>query len=373
MPVTLTEVKTPRDMKRFVYLPEVINAGRPGWVPPLYDDDKAVLNPRKNPALSYCETVYMLAWKDSKCVGRVAAIINRKYNEYAKVKTGRFGWFEAIDDLEVVKALVGFAENWLKERGMTRIVGPMGFTEEDPEGLIFMGYHENPTLACYQNTPVMNQFLEQLGYGKELDWFVYKLDIVKTMTPLYKKMFERASRSTLFRLKEFTAKKELKAYIRPIFKLMNDCFVDIYGYSPLSDHDVDHLAKRYMPLLEPRFIKVVETPEGEVVGFIVSIPNFSPGIVKARGRLFPLGFLYIMNASKKTTQLDNYLGAVKPEFRGKGVDILMGYAQLKTAAAAGFKIMDSHHEMEENTLVRAEMERTDAEIYKKFRLYSKDL
>nr|HPH61260.1 hypothetical protein [Candidatus Syntrophosphaera sp.] len=110
MPVTLTEVKTPRDMKRFVYLPEVINAGRPGWVPPLYDDDKAVLNPRKNPALSYCETVYMLAWKDSKCVGRVAAIINRKYNEYAKVKTGRFGWFEAIDDLEVVKALVGFGK-----------------------------------------------------------------------------------------------------------------------------------------------------------------------------------------------------------------------------------------------------------------------
>ncbi|MCB5247852.1 MAG: hypothetical protein LHW57_07505, partial [Candidatus Cloacimonetes bacterium] len=249
----------------------------------------------------------------------------------------------------------------------------MGFTEEDPEGFIFEGYHENPTLACYQNTPVMNEYMAQLGYGKELDWFVYKMDIAKTMTPLYRKMFERASRSKLFRLKEFKAKKELQAYIRPIFRLMNDCFTDIYGYSPLSDNDVDHLAKRYMPLLEPRFIKVIETPEQEVVGFMVSIPNFSPGIVKARGRLFPFGFLHIMNASKKTTQLDNYLGAVKPEFRGKGVDILMGFAQLQTAADAGFKIMDSHHEMETNTLMRAEMERTGAEIYKRFRLYSKEI
>ncbi len=373
MPVTLTEVKTPKDMKRFVFLPEVINAGRPGWVPPIFDDDKAVLNPKKNPALSYCDTVYMLAWKDGRCVGRVAATINRKYNEYASAKTGRFGWFDAIDDLEVVDALLKFAENWVKERGMTKIVGPMGFTEEDPEGFIFMGYHENPTLACYQNTPVMNEYVEKLGYGKELDWFVYKLDIVKTMTPLYQKLFERASRSTLFRLKEFKAKKELQAYIRPIFKLMNECFVDIYGYSPLSDHDVDHLAKRYMSMLDPRFIKVVETPAGEVIGFIVSIPNFSPGIVKARGRLFPFGIFHIMSASNKTTQLDNYLGAVKPEFRGKGVDILMGYAQLKAATAAGLKIMDSHHEMENNTLVRAEMERTGAEIYKKFRLYSKQL
>ena len=373
MPIKLTEVKTPKDMKRFVFLPDVINAGRPGWVPPLYDDDKAVLNPKKNPALSYCETVYMLAWDGDKCVGRVAAIINRKYNEYAKVKTARFGFFDAIDDIEVVRALTGFVEQWAKERGMTKVVGPMGFTEEDPEGFIFEGYHENPTLACYQNTPVMNEYMAQLGYGKELDWFVYKMDIAKTMTPLYRKMFERASRSKLFRLKEFKAKKELQAYIRPIFRLMNDCFTDIYGYSPLSDNDVDHLAKRYMPLLEPRFIKVIETPEQEVVGFMVSIPNFSPGIVKARGRLFPFGFLHIMNASKKTTQLDNYLGAVKPEFRGKGVDILMGFAQLQTAADAGFKIMDSHHEMETNTLMRAEMERTGAEIYKRFRLYSKEI
>ncbi|HPB43092.1 MAG TPA: hypothetical protein PL102_01520 [Candidatus Syntrophosphaera sp.] len=373
MPVTLTEVKTRRDMKRFVYLPEVINAGRPGWVPPLYDDDKAVLNPKKNPALSYCDTVYMLAWKDGKCVGRVAPIINHKYNDYAKVKTGRFGWFDAIDDLEVVKALVDFAEKWLKERGMTRIVGPMGFTEEDPEGFIFMGYHENPTLACYQNTPIINEYMEKLGYGKEIDWFVYKLDMIKAMSPLYKKLFERASRSSLFRLKEFKSKKEINAYIRPVIRLMNECFVDIYGYSPLSDEDVEHLAKRYMPLLEPRFIKVVETPEKEVIGFMVSIPNFSPGIVKARGRLFPFGFIHILNAAKTTTQLDNYLGAVKAEYRGKGVDILMGYAQMKTAVDAGFKIMDSHHEMEDNIPMRAEMERSGGEIYKKFRLYSKDL
>ncbi len=373
MPIKLTEVKTRQDMKRFISLPGVINVGRPGWVPPLYSDDKEVLDPKQNPAMSYCDTLYMLAWDGDKCVGRVAAIINHKYNDYAQVKTARFGFFDAIDNLEVVRALTEFVENWAREQGMTKIVGPMGFTEEDPEGFIFMGFDENPTYGSYQNTPAMNEYMDTLGYGKELDWFVYKMDIVKTMTPLYTKMFERAQRSTLFHLKEFKAKKELNAYVRPIFRLMNECFVDIYGYSPLSDSDVDHLAKRYMPLLDPRFIKAVETPEKEVVGFIISIPNFSSGLIKAKGQLFPFGFLHILNASKNATQLDNYLGAVKTEFRGRGVDILMGFAQLKTAAEAGFKIMDSHHEMENNAKVRAEMERTGAEIYKKFRLYSKEL
>ncbi|NLW18347.1 MAG: hypothetical protein GXY81_01475 [Candidatus Cloacimonetes bacterium] len=373
MSVTLTEIKSRKDMKRFLFLPESINASRPGWVPPLYDDDKEVLNSKINPALKYCDTEYRLAWKDGKCVGRVAAIINHKYNEYASDKTCRFGFFDAIDDFEVVKALVNFAEDWGRQRGMKKIVGPMGFTEEDPEGFIYMGFDENPTISCYQNTPIMNEYMDKLGYGKELDWFVYKMDIAKSLTPLYAKMFERYSRSKLFNLKEFKSKREIKPYIKPVFKLMNESFDEIYGYSPLSEGDMEHLAKRFMMMVDPRFIKGVETPEKELIGFMISIPNFSPGLQKARGRLFPFGFMHILNASKTSTQLDSLLGAVKKEYRGRGVDILIGYSQMKTALDAGFKIVDSHHIMEHNESMRAEMERSGSVIYKKFRLYQKTL
>jgi len=273
----------------------------------------------------------------------------------------------------VVKALVNFAEDWGRQRGMKKIVGPMGFTEEDPEGFIYMGFDENPTISCYQNTPIMNEYMDKLGYGKELDWFVYKMDIAKSLTPLYAKMFERYSRSKLFNLKEFKSKREIKPYIKPVFKLMNESFDEIYGYSPLSEGDMEHLAKRFMMMVDPRFIKGVETPEKELIGFMISIPNFSPGLQKARGRLFPFGFMHILNASKTSTQLDSLLGAVKKEYRGRGVDILIGYSQMKTALDAGFKIVDSHHIMEHNESMRAEMERSGSVIYKKFRLYQKTL
>jgi hypothetical protein len=371
MAITIKQVESPKQLKQFVYLAEKLNAHRKDWVPPLYSDDLRVLDSRKNPAQKYCDSILLFACDGDKIVGRIAGIINKRYNESAKVKMARFGWLETPDNIEITRALLDAVEKWAKQMGMNRLVGPMGFTEEDSEGFIYEGYHETPSIGCIQNEPYMNVHMEKLGFQKEIDWFVYKVDVAGAMTPLYERFYERASQSKLYRLLEFKKKSELKPYIQPIFKLMNEAFVTLYGFSPLTEHDVEDMANRYMPLLDPRFIKAAVTPENEVIAFIISIPNMAPGFLKARGRLLPFGIFHILAAGRKSKQLDNYLGAVKEEYRGKGADALIGYAQLKAAKAAGFTFIDTHHEMEENLKVRAESERAGGVIYKRYRLFYK--
>jgi predicted GNAT family acetyltransferase len=154
---------------------------------------------------------------------------------------------------------------------------------------------------------------------------------------------------------------------------MNDSFKELYGYSTLDEQEMDELAKRYLPVIDPRFIKAVKTTDGEIVGFIVGIPSIAEGIRAARGRLWPFGFLKIIKASKRSRKLDLYLGGIKSEFRSKGLDVLMGYSMLESARKAGFEYIDSHHELETNVKMRAEMERTGGKVYKRFRIYSKML
>lgn len=373
MPVIIKPVLTSSDLKRFVYLPELLNAHRPGWVPPFYADDRLVLDPRRNPALNYCEHALFLAWEGEHPVGRVAAIVNRRYNETNGTQTARFGFWDARDDFATTQALAEAAELWAREHGMTRIVGPMGFTDDDPLGFIIEGYRETPSIGSYQNLPALHDYLEQLGYGRELDFVVHKLDLEKGMSPLQERIFERVSRGAAFRLVEFRQRRELQPYVKPILELMNDSFGEIYGFSRLDARDIEFLARRYLPLLDPRFVKVAVNPANRVVAFMISMPNMASGIIKARGRLLPFGFLHLMRAAKKTVQLDNYLGAVAKEHQGQGVEMLVGWAVMRTARNAGFQFMDGHHVMETNYRMRAEMEHSGGRIYKRFRLYGKEL
>jgi len=373
MAITVKPVTSKVEMKQFIYLPRKIHAHHANWVPPLWSDDARVLDPKRNPAHEYCDSIYALAYKDGEAVGRVTGVINHRYNEHAKVQNARFGFLEVPDDPAVTKALLEFVENWAKSKGMSKIVGPMGFTEEDPEAFIIEGYDQIPNLATYQNLPYLLHHLDAFGYQKEIDYMVYKMDIAGAMTDLYRRIFERVSRNKEFQLIEFKSKAHLKRYMHRIFDLMNASFLHLYGYSPLSPSEVESLAKRYMPLLDPRFIKVVVNTKDEVIGFIVAIPNLADGIRKAKGQILPFGIFHIMAAAKRSIKLDTYLGAIAENYRGKGVDALMGWSLLRSARDAGFKYLDSHHEMETNTQMRSEMERNGGVIYKKYRIFQKEL
>ncbi len=373
MNITVKEVQTSGEMKQFIFLPEKLNADRPNWVPPIYADDKRSFDSKRNPSHAYCDHIYALAYDGGKIVGRVAGIINKRFNQLSNSHNARFGYIDAIDSPEVTEALITFVEKWAKAKGMNKLIGPMGFTEEDPEGFIIEGFNEVVTLASFQNRESMPKYMDKLGFTKEVDYVVYNVQVAEAKTELYHKMFLRKSKSNEIRLLEFSKKSQLKQYILPIFRLMNETFINLYGYSTFEEHEMQDLANRYLPAVDPRFIKAVVTPEGEVVGFIVAMPNFSKGIIKAKGRLFPFGFIHILAAMKKSTQLDLYMGAIKESYRGKGVDLLMGYALLESCSKAGLLNWDSHHELETNTQVRGEMERCGGKKYKCFRIYQRPI
>ncbi|MBP6909097.1 MAG: hypothetical protein KBC18_01595 [Candidatus Saccharicenans sp.] len=374
MTINLREIKSKKDLKSFIYLPEKLHQSQENWVHPLYPDEWTYFNPEKNRAFGYSDTLMLLAEKDRQPVGRVMGIINRRYNEVRGEATARFGYLESIEDQEVVHALLSRVEQWAKEKGMNRIIGPYGFSDQDPEGFLIKGFEYRATIATYHNFPWLPAMVEKEGYVKDLDYFVYKLQIPEEIPEIYRRVSARILKKGNFELLEFKNRREIKPWVRPILSLMNETYIEsnIYGYAPLDENEMDALAKKYLPVLDPKLVKAV-LKDGQPVAFIIGIPDMTAGIKKARGRLFPFGFIHILRAQKKTKQLDLLLGAIKKEYRGVGLDALMGMAMIASAQKAGFEIIDTHHEMEANVKVRAEMERMGGVVYKIFRVYQKSL
>lgn len=374
MDIVIKEIKSRKELKQFIYLPEKIHKNHKNWVHPIYMDEWSYFDAKKNEAFAYCDTVLILAVQGDVPIGRCMGIINYRYNELRGEKTARFGYLETQKDPNIVKALLTFIEDWARAKGMTKIIGPYGFTDQDPEGFLIQGFEHHATIATYHNYDWMLHFVENLGYSKDVDYFVYKIDVPKELPAVYKKVYERVQKKGQYQILEFRSKKELKPWVIPVFKLMNECYTasNIYGYTPLTEEEMKALAKRYLPVVDPRFVKVVKAGE-ELAAFVIGIPDMTDGIRKAKGRLFPFGFLKILRASKKSKQLDLLLGAIKEKYRGRGLDVMMGVKMLMTAVEAEFEMLDTHHELESNVRVRAEMERIGGQLYKKYRVYQKKL
>ncbi len=374
MSLEIREVKTKADLKAFIHIPEKLHKDHPLWLPPLYMDEWNYFDAGKNKAFAYCDTLLLLAYRGGACVGRVMGIINTRYNEHRNEKTARFGFLETGKDPEAVHGLLSRVEEWARSKGMARVVGPYGFSDQDPEGFMIEGFENGATIATYYNFDWMPGLVAAEGYAKDVDYFVYKIDVPREMPEFYKKIYERARRRGQFEVMEFASKKEVKPWIYPILHLMNECYMqnNIYGFAPLEEKEMDALAKKYLPVLDPHFVKAV-VKDGEVVSFIIAMPDMSAGIRKARGRLFPFGFIHILRSAKKTKQLDLLLGAVKDKYRGQGLDVMMGVKMIESARKAGKEIMDTHHELEANVKVRGEMERMGGVVYKKYRVFQKAL
>ncbi len=374
MDFVIREIENRRDLRTFIYLPEKIHAGRENWTPPIYMDEWKYFDPRKNKAFSFCDTLRLLAFRGDRPVGRCMGIIHHRFNEYWNQKTARWAFLETYEDREVFHALLARVEEWARGHGMQKIVGPYAFSDQDPEGWLYEGFEHHCTIATYYNFPWANDFIEEAGYTKDVDYVVYRFDIPEELPSFYHKIHDRVLRQGNFELIRFRKRKDMRPWVEPILALMNDAYTgsNIYGYSPLDEDEMRDLANRYLPILDPRFVKVV-TKDGEAVAFVIGMPDLTEGIRRARGRLFPFGLLKILRAGKRSDQLDLLLGAIREEHRGKGLDVLMGADMLTEAAAAGLKIVDTHHELEYNTAVQAEMKRMNGVIYKRYRVYQKIL
>ena len=323
--------------------------------------------------MSYSEVVRLIAYQNNTPVGRVMGIINKKYNDQHGLKNVSFFNLDCINDSTISHSLIAFIEKWGKEKGMNKIIGPYGFSDKDPQGLQIEGFENLPVIVTPTNPPYLQQLVEQEGYEKEIDCVSYKLEVPKTMPIAYSKIAKRILGNSNIQLLEFKNKKELKPHILPALKLMNEAYAHLYGYSAMTEDEMQGLANQYLFVLDPEFVKVIQTKSGETIAFGVGMPDISKGIQKAKGKLFPFGFIHIIRASRKAKQLNLMLGAVKQGFRGIGLNVLLGKAMLESARKRGFTVMDSHLILETNKPMRSEFEKVGGTIYKRYRVYQKQL
>lgn len=372
--IEIREVESKSDLKKFIHLPAAIHQNHANWVPPIYMDEWEFFNPKKNKSFDSCDTILLLAFRNKKIVGRIMGIIHHKYNEKHQENRARFAFFETWNDDEVATALIVAVENWAREKGMDRLIGPLAFSDKYPQGFLIEGFDEPAVIASNCNFPYQVELLEKNAYSKEVDLVVYQIKIPNPIPEFYLKIQERSIRQNQgLRVLEFTSRRKVKPYIHPVLRLLNNTFTEIFGFIPFTEDEMDDFANRYLFLINPRFIKIVVNQQNEVVAFVIGMSHIGEGIQKAKGYLFPLGIFHIFASARKSKQLNLMLGGIHPDYRCKGLDVMMGVKLLESASAQGKTVIDSHLELEYNTKVRAEMEKMGGVVYKRFRIFGKDL
>lgn len=374
MEIEIKPVTGRNELKTFIHLPAKIHKNHLNWVPPIYMDDRVFFNPKKNRSFDHCDTVLALAWKNGKAVGRIMGIIHHDYNKLHNEQHGRFAFMETWNDQEVFHALIEFVANWAREKGMVKLVGPLAFSDKDPQGFLIEGFNEPVSIASNCNFPYMVDLTVNEGFEKKYDLVVYKIAVPDEIPEFYKKIKKRFEKNNgHLKVLEFTSRRKLKPFIRPVLTLLNQTFTDIYGFIPFTEKEMDDFANRYLFLINPRFVKIIQNEKNEVVSFIIGMSDISEGLKKSKGYLIPFGILHVLRAARKSKQLNLLLGAIDPRYQNRGLDVMMGIKMLESARAAGKTTIDTHLELEYNTKVRAEMEKMGGVVYKKFRIYQKDI
>jgi hypothetical protein len=289
-----------------------------------------------------------------------------------KITNARFEFIECYNDQEVAHALISDIETWGREKGMTRIVGPFGFSDRDIQGLLIEGFNYPPVVDSATNFEYMPELVKKEGYEKDIDCVIYRYPLDKPLPEIYERIYQRVTSKKAFSFLEFTSKKPLKNYIVPVLRMMNEAFAGIYGFVPMDEEEMMDLAKRYLPILDPRFVKIV-MKDDVVAAFMVSMPNMYKGIQKARGRLLPFGLFHILHAMKHADHVNTMLGAVHPDYQKTGLDVFLSMTTINSAKKAGMTSVDTHVVMAENNDMMNEMQRYGTHLIKKFRIYQKSL
>ena len=379
--IEIKKVESRRDLCKFIDFHNELYKGNPYHVPNLYFDEMNTFRKDKNAAFDFCEAEYFMAYRDGKVVGRVAAIINHSANKKWERESVRFGWIDFVDDIEVSKALLKAVEDYGKSKDMKEIVGPLGFTDMDPEGMLLYGYDQLGTQATAYNYPYYPEHMDRMGgWEKDNDYVEYKLYVPEEMPEKYAtiaKMIQKRYNLQVKKLKRNEIYGE-NGYGRKIFQVVNETFKDLYGYSKLTDRQIEQYVKMYLPMADLDLITIIEdwnTPDHKVVGVGISIPSLARALQKCGGKLFPFGWWHILRALKfhKTEVVDLLLVGVLPEYRQKGANALLFYDLIPHYQRLGFKWGETHVEMETNMKVQGQWQYLNREIHKRRRCYKKDI
>lgn len=376
MSVEIKTVNGKRDLHKFLQFRRDLFKGNPCYVPALLFDELNTLDPKLNPAASFCESELFLAYRDGKLVGKIAAIINHKANESWNHKEVRFGWPDFIDDPEVSKALIDKVIEFGKERGMDTVVGPLGFTDFDPEGMLVEGFDKLSTMALLYNHPYYPKHFEAMGFGKETDWIEYKIFIPDQIPERYHRMCKIVEERSHVRSVPLTREKIRKEnYSRKLFNLINECYRNLYNYTVMPDDLADKYIGFYLNFLDLRYVSVIENDRNELVGFGICMPSLAKALQKTSGKLFPFGWFHILKAMKGIGNkgLDLLLIGIRPDYQNLGLNCLLICDLFTKFKAGGFEWAETQAILEDNLENQTLWREFDKECAKRRRIFTKKI
>lgn len=377
MEITIKKVTTKSELKKFIRFNYNLYKGNPYKVPELLSDMMATLTLGKNAAHDFCDFACFMAFKDNELVGRVVAIVNKRANEIWKQNAVRFGWIDFIDDIEVSTALLNAVEEFGKERNTTEIIGPLGFTDLDPEGMLIEGFEEYGTMATLYNYPYYPKHLEKLGYEKDADWVEFRMKVPNGVPEKMVRVSEIVKKKFGLRTRKLKNLKELKAgnYGQRLFDLINEGYKDLFGFVPLTQKQIDQYVSTYLGLLNLEMVSLVEDEQGELVAVGISMGSMSQAMRDAKGKLFPFGWWPLLKTLKfkHPDTVDLLLIAVKPEYQNKGVNSLLFTDLLPIFIKNGYTWCESNPELEDNSAVQKQWEYFEGGQNKRRRCFKKTI
>lgn len=372
--VTVRKVANRRELRAFVDFPNKLYKGNPYFVPSTYADDLEDWDETKNPAFEDAEAAAFLALREGEIVGRIGVIYSRKANSKWKQNRARFTQVDFIDDPEVSAALFSAAEGYAKERGCEAIIGPLGFTDMDREGMLVEGFDRRSMFITYYNHPYYIEHLTRLGFVKETDWVEYLVKVPEQSDEKIPRLADLVQRKFKLKIAQCRTRKEIWQYVKGAFDLLNVAYKDLFGTTSLTDKQVLHYTNKFLPLIDPRYVCFVLDEQDAMIGFAVAAPSLAEAFRKCGGKLFPFGFLHVLRAMKgKNDTLDLFLIAVRPDYQGKGVNAILINEILKSAVKHGMRYAETGPELELNEKVTSQWRFFDVEQHKRRRCFIKQL
>lgn len=377
MKCTVKAVQTKRQMDDFVKLPRKIYKGNSCYVPDMESDVRGWFDPKHNPGLQHSEVAPFVAYDErGEVVGRIVGIINRKANEIWNGSCVRFGWIEFVDDTDVSAALLKAVEDWGRSKGMDSIQGPLGISDFDKEGMLIEDFDKMGSAITIYNPPYYPQHMVQHGFGKEVDWIQVKIEIPKEVPARFARVQKLVEEMYGLKVKKLTPKEVFKeGYGRKIFRLLNEAYSQLFGYTPHSDEEADAFVSQYIKMLDLKMLPMVEDEKGDLIACSITMPNLSRALQKSKGRMFPLGWYHLLRALKfkHEDEVELLLIAVHPEWQALGINALIFADLIPVFNEKGFRSAETGPMLEDNLKVLTQWKALNPTVYKRRRCFSKEI
>lgn len=364
-----------KELTRYVKFGIDLYKDNPCYVPPLIFDEVNTLRPDKNPAFDHCVAQSFMAWDGDRPVGRITLIVNELANKRSGRRQARFGFVDFIDDDRVVDAMFATAESWARQHGMNELVGPMGFSDMDHEGMLVEGFDEMGTMATIYNHAYYPRQLERLGFKKDADWIEYRITVPDKVPDKMMRISKIVKEKYGLRNLKYTSGAKIKKdYGVALFELINRAYDKLYGYTPLTPRQIEYYIDMYLDILRLEYVSVIVDRNDRLVGVGISMPSLSKALRASAGRLFPMGWYKLMRAIRgRNDVIDLMLVAIDPEYQGKGVNSLLFSDLLPLYIKNGIKFAESNVELEDNAGVQSQWQYFERRQHRRRRAYRKIL